>query len=77
MRKGYGKLVYAAGKRHDEVACAVGAVGKCKVASGGTGEGHMRQCMCSYKGYRKLDSVWERIHTFTFSRLNVKAIVGL
>ena len=62
--KGHGKPVSAAGKRHDEVACAVGAVGKWEVASGGTGEGHTRQCMCSCKEHRELDSARERIRTF-------------
>jgi hypothetical protein len=30
--------------------------GRCEVAARGTGEGHTRWCMCSYKGHRKLAS---------------------
>jgi len=59
--KGHSKPVSVVGERHNEVARIV--------ASGGTGEGHIRQCMCSCKGHRELDSTRERICTFTSSRL--------
>ena len=38
--------------------------GRHKVAMRGTGKGHMRWHVCSYKGHRKLASTWKRIHTF-------------
>jgi len=45
-------------------------------ARGGIGKGHVRWCVCSYKGHRELDSAWERIHTFTSSRLKELKRIG-
>ena len=35
--------------------------GRHEVAMRGTGKGHTRWCMCSYKGYRKLASAQKRL----------------
>jgi len=38
--------------------------GRCEVAVRGTGKGHTRWHMCSYKGHRKLASTQKRIYIF-------------